>query len=542
MIKRTETIAESFVYNFKWLLSVSVTVYILLILGVLPFYFEDGYTHIGTDKSMFFKTCTVFMSKFIGLLFVLYLLFLVIAAVSYRRQKKLWKPQFRLSAADCFAALYAGSVMLSFLYSDYRETALWGTKGWFMGMIPHLTLVSIYYLVSRFQIAAKWILHLCLPVSAVIFVLGCLNRFDVWPLPMENSGLPSYISTIGNINWYCGYIVTVLFIGVGLLWLCKGAKRWYTVLLSAYCCLGFATLITQGSDSGLFALAVVLFVMFFLSAKSKDTYKMRQFWWIVWLFSFACLMIGCVRLLFPEQINKTSPLMNVLTDSVLPVFMVVTATVCRRYTGHKAVNKVWRMAVRGLCVVLPVALCIFVVMIAVNTVNPGSLGILSEKKIFTFDNNWGSSRGATWKFGLAIFKEQDMLHKLVGVGPDCMADYLYKDSSGELQAEVKNFFKNQRLTNAHNEILTLLVNEGICGSVTFLGMIVCLLKKLLQAFEKNSFAGACGLCLLAYSANNIWSFQQILSVSTIFVIMGLGAHFLRVEEDAGNEIKKEAGQ
>jgi len=82
------------------------------------------------------------------------------------------------------------------------------------------------------------------------------------------------------------------------------------------------------------------------------------------------------------------------------------------------------------------------------------------------------------------------------------------------------------LTNAHNEMLTLLVNVGVFGVIAFGGMIVCQLRQLMNAFEDNPYATACGLCLLGYMANNLWSFQQSLSVSTIFVIMGIGTYIL----------------
>jgi len=118
------------------------------------------------------------------------------------------------------------------------------------------------------------------------------------------------------------------------------------------------------------------------------------------------------------------------------------------------------------------------------------------------------------------------------MGPDCMAEYLYKGGSEELQAEVRGIFVDKRLTNAHNELITLLANEGICGVVSFFGLLFSLMRRFLKSFEKNTYAAVCGLCLLGYMANNIWSFQQSLSVSTVFVVIGLGACFLRMEEAA----------
>ena len=526
---KTETIQESFEYLLRWCVGLLVTVYGMLILGVLPFYNEEGFTHIGTDKSTFFRSCTVFFAKILIPAFILWVTAAVVVMYCKKRAGESWKPQIKLTLADGFAIAYGFSVCVSYLCSDYRATALWGTTGWFMGLLPHLTLVSIYFLMSHMAVFSQYLIYLCIPVSAITFVLGYLNRFDVWPLAMENSGLPLYISTVGNINWFCGYIVSTVFLGIGFLWLDNGSRKWYTILMSVYTCLGFGMLVVQGSDSGLFAFAAVMLAIFVRSAKSKDVAHMKRFWLIVGLFALACLVTMCVRLLFPEQMNYTSGTINLLTKSAVPVVIAVLAAAGRWYAGHRTAPKVWPVISRVACVGVAVIIVSLVVMIGVNTAKPGSLGALSDKAVFTFNDTWGSNRGATWRIGLKCFAEQNVLHKLVGVGPDCMADYLYKGSSEELLADVKTAFENKRLTNAHNEILTLLVNTGLCGAISFAGLLVVLLKKLLQAFEKSPYAAACGLCLLGYVANNIWSFQQSLSVSTIFVIMGLGACFLRDE-------------
>lgn len=118
----------------------------------------------------------------------------------------------------------------------------------------------------------------------------------------------------------------------------------------------------------------------------------------------------------------------------------------------------------------------------------------------------------------------------MGVGPDCMAEYIASGASEELQAAVKLRFGERRLTNAHNEWLTVLVNTGILGLAGFGGMMVCGMRELIKKGKENTVACACGICLLAYTVNNIFSFQQAVSTGTIFVIFGIGEAFLRREE------------
>lgn len=78
------------------------------------------------------------------------------------------------------------------------------------------------------------------------------------------------------------------------------------------------------------------------------------------------------------------------------------------------------------------------------------------------------------------------------------------------------------LTNAHNEWLTILVDIGVLGLVSYAGMMISVIRNFLHAGKKSMLVGACGFCVLAYTVNNMFSFQQVMNISTVFVIMGIG--------------------
>ena len=536
--KQTESISETVSGFFKWILEVFTSITIISIFVVMPFYFQEGFTHIGSDKSYFFRTGAIRLGRLILPVFALWLICFAVAAFP-KRQKGMLREWCRtVSVTDWLMFLYGVSALFSYTCSRYRSTALWGTKGWYMGLIPQLTLVSVYFLVSRFQFRnlARLLFYAGLAASAVVFFLACLNRFDFWPIPMANSGLPYFISTIGNINWYCGYAVAIGFAGVGLLWLDKGDRKWYTILLCAYVLLFFATLITQGSDSGIFAFAFVLLALFLCSVREEEALRLRRFWLMVLLLAGAGLLVMGLRFLLPGRMNLTSRTGDLLTYSPLPIALAAVAAIgllCGR-SRPAAYQKLLQGASKLLCIGLPTAAVVFVLMIAVNTVRPGSLGPLSGNGVFTFNDKWASHRGATWSLGIRCFGEQDLLHKLSGIGPDCMADFLYakgdgKGASEALIARVREAFPNKRLTNAHSELLTILVNMGLLGMLTFGGALISSAVRWMRARGKSCFAAACGLCVLAYMANNIWSFQQSMSLATIGVILGMGEWFWRTE-------------
>ena len=528
--KQTEAVAVTFRRYIQVVLDAVVTLYMLMILGVMPFYNQEGFTHIGTDKSVFFHKVSVNMGKAGIFLLLLYLIFTLAVYRGTKKSSSSWKTFFKenFSVTDIFACAYGISLLLSYLFSRYQSNALWGASGWYMGLYLQLMLLGIYFFISKFWKPKKWVFYVVFPVSAVVFLLGYLNRFQIYPLKMGDYG-PLFISTIGNINWYCGYQVSVFFAGVVLFWQGMSYKAWHRCLLMVYVLLGFASLVTQGSNSGIMAMAVVIPVMFCLSV--SDSGRMYRFWQEMVLFGAACLMTYGIQAVFGRTIDFEDVFLNLLTKKEIALFitalsfaLLAVAAVDRKKKSH--LDKVWRTLARvcvGLLILLSVA---FTALLTANTLRPGCIGELSGNPLFTFSNTWGSNRGATWKAGALCFWEQDILHKLVGVGPDAMEAYIYHGGSSRLREIVTSTFLSARLTNAHNEWLTVLVNTGILGFVSYVGMMLSGMVRMISRKGRNIIVCACGFCLLGYTANNMFSFQQSMNVATVFVIFGMGEAFL----------------
>lgn len=529
--KEARALAVTLQKYTRIMLDVVTCVYILLILVVMPFYHQEGYTHIGTDKSVFFFKVGINVGKIAVPLLILHLILL--AAASWRKKgnaSRLWECiRTSASVTDLFAAAYGVVLLLSYVFSRYKSEALWGSPGWYMGFCRQLMLVGVYFYISKCWKPKKWIFYAILPTSAVVFLLEYLNRFDIFPLDMGAYG-PQFISTIGNINWYCGYQVSVFFAGMILLWQGISYKMWQRLLLMAYVMLGFASLLTQGSSSGMAALAAVLLVMFCLSVSDCD--KMCRFWQEMLLFGGACLLTFGISRIAHRKLNYKELYTEILTSKEAALFvtivslaMLVLATVNRKRKSH--LEDLWRTLER-LCVMLAVLLTAgYTAALVLNTLRPGSLGVLSGSPAFTFSDSWGSNRGATWKAGALCFWEQDILHKLVGVGPDAMEAYIYNGGSSHLLEIVTGTFDRMRLTNAHNEWLTVLVNTGLLGLVSYVGLMVSAMVRLTGRKGGSLVSCACGFCLLGYTVNNMFSFQQSMNTAAIFLMLGMGEAFYK---------------
>ncbi len=530
-----------------------ICVYLVLMTVFMPLYFRDGYSHIATDKAVFCRRVNIYALKVMIPVFAAYLgsslaVFLqerkgkltkAVWLEPLRRMRLVWK---RATLPDKFMGLYGVALIVSYLCSDYKESVLWGEgNGWYTGFLPQLMLVGAYFFITRFWRPRRSFFYLLFAVSGVVFLLGYLNRFSIYPIKMKLSS-PGFISTIGNINWYCGYAVTVLFAGVALIWRGKW-KVWQKVLLYSYVLLGFATLTTQGSASGIVSLAVMLPVMLVMSAGSGE--RMCRFWVAAVLLSAACLFTRLFRCAAPDRFNLDGGLINLLTTGSLPILMTMMSlffSALFYIVDHrgKYPQKGMRILAKIIVSLVSCSLVLSILAVIINTKYPGSLGQLSECSAFTFSESWGSNRGATWKTGLKCFSEQNLLHKLAGVGPDAMAAYLRQDSSEELRQMLKAVFGDLNLTNAHNEWLTVLVNTGILGLIGFGGAMVTAIGTFLKKSEKpapaegsgRAICCACGFSLLAYTVNNIFSFQQTVNLTTMMVILGMGMAFLRAESSS----------
>lgn len=535
--KAVESVAETLCNFSRFLCDIVISVYLCVILAVLPLY-NRGYAQIGTDKENFFIKTMTYAGEFLLPMFVLWLILRVIVAKQKKELPVFWKiPESiwrTLNITDKFAALYGISVVLSYVFTRYRGEALWGTVSWRMGMWTQLGAVIVYFMVSRMWHGKDWIPALILPVSVVVFSLGYLNKFELCPVDKEiiNS---SFISTIGNINWYCGYLVTVLFGGVYLLWKMGPGYNRKKLILMGYVTIGFASLATQGSTSGIVTFAVVMFVLLGMSV--GDAGKMECFWQEMTLFSVACLVTYVLRSLnvFSQEL-VLEEITNILTFSAVSVIMTIVSVLMlclihRMWSTQHYSVKVWSTIYRCVAIVLSVVIVLIFVLIGINTLSGGALtGNVADPDVakwMTFSGDWGSNRGATWSAGAGCFREADLLHKLFGVGPDCMYAFLSNEGSPELQNMVYERFYGNRLTNAHNEWLTILVDMGILGLVSYAGMMISAVRNFLREGDKSALAGACGFCVLAYTVNNMFSFQQVMNISTMFVIMGIGANRLR---------------
>ena len=114
-----------------------IQIYLFLMLGVFPLYYQDGYYNMGDAKYEFFKYATIAM---LGV-------FVVVRLVEKIAKRESWK--IRLSIQDTTVFLYTVAAILSFVMSPYRENTWIGSHEWYMGLLSQILFIGVYFAVSR---------------------------------------------------------------------------------------------------------------------------------------------------------------------------------------------------------------------------------------------------------------------------------------------------------------------------------------------------------------------------------------------------------
>ena len=509
--------------------------YFIVMALIYPLYAPGGYMRIGEVKYLFFRN--------VSLVTLAVLAAVLLVSVLIRRDRR-WivRNYEQMSVTDWFAYGYLTAVLLSYLCSDYKQDAFGGADGWYMGVMTQLTLVLCYFFFSRyFHWDMKW-MGVWLTAAALTFLLGICNRYSVYPVFMEGQ-TDTFISTMGNINWFCGYWSVTAPVGMALYW-CSD-KAVIRILSGIYSAIAMVSGVTQGSNSAWLVFGAVFLMLFLLSACGDCGHKWYRFLELCMIFFAGCLLAKILRYvpaldynygLFTADGGSLTAIAlldgNAAWKGLLAVALIYVSSrwVSRQGNLSGRCGKQCKWMRRAMAGVLLTVLCTaaFLLLLDSDILQfrevPGTMERDGSLEL-AFNEDWGNGRGATWNCGIEAFRSMDSLHKITGVGPDCFADYVY--DVPELAEKLADRFTNLRLTNAHNEQLTLLVNVGIFGWLCYAGIFATAFVRYVRKASEQPVLYVCALGILAYTVHNMVSFQQVLNTPYAFILLGIGEKVYR---------------
>lgn len=502
-------------------LKTAINVYLLLILLVLPLYMQEGFVMLGNAKYLFFRNVTLF--------FIIVTTVILLAAAAGNRGKKRTP---MISATDAAALLFGCSAVLSWCFSADRHDAWWGAPGWYMGLLSQLMFVWIYFAVSRWRGEQREVLWAFFIGAVAVMSLGILNRYAFDPLSVFD-GLDDWnrehlLSTIGNANWYCGYVSVASAVCIYFAFARDRAQRAAGTVGSLLC---FWTIMTQGSEGGYLILLAETAAAFFWSLDGRR--KLSAFLGVLTCWPGAALLGQfCIRfrgLILVED----GPLGGLLFwKGWLPALLILAALDVLLYVRERkgrpdrlADGKARKAALRAAVVLSVIGMAVFLAC----QFWEGAWSLLGKKELLRITDSWGNGRGALWRISMGSYGQMGVLGKLVGAGPDCFGSVIYEMYAVDDIMHTTGQWEGAVYANAHNEWLNMLINQGILGLLSYGGIFAALFVRLWKYRRRNSLALLGILAIGGYCAYGTVSFQQTVSTPLMFAVLGISEGALREE-------------
>lgn len=498
----------------------------IIVLGVLlliyPYYVENGYYELSTAKFHVFKR----MGQF-GLI--------TYGSISFIWHVRRWsqekKIEMLLSHTDLAMVIYGCVTLLSYVCSPYKTNALWGTNGWFMGLFSTIVFILLYccsrYVALHLENAILYWAGAALIGTSGVFLLGFLNRFLIDPFQMS-AGDPVFISTIGNINWFCGFLSIFLPLGMGFYYISEELIS--RVIFGIYCYIAFLISFTQGGSSIFIVIIVAsLFLCWFCFGEREKLHRWHELLLImVWTFP----MVRLFGIFIPLGRLYDSDFLYLLCTSRIPSYIAIAVTVLYIFLKLFSSNFHVEMKERVLGQIrilfyvglACIAILLFILLL-LNSFVPKGIWPVRNISAFYFNDMWGNARGGIWKNTILAIKHMKPWQWIVGVGPDCYGTFVY--SIPELEARLVSQFGMEQLSCAHNELLNLFINQGLLGVVSYVGIFVVIFKQIFANMKYEPVLFVLGMSLLCYLMHNMVSFSQILSTPYVFMLIGLSEGLLK---------------
>lgn len=454
------------------------TTYLMFLYGVgifLPLYFQDYYFDIMEAKAYGYYLIIKYIS-----IFVIFTLILKIINNNHSSSN---------SFLTYSLVLFLISTLISSLFSRSFNNALSGLQGWYIGLFAIGTLILIIIILKDTNSIP---LYFYIPVIIAVFIVyitTILHSFEIDFLSLHNNILEDsyhkYLSTIGNINWYAGYLsLTIPFFASLYL---KEDNKIKTSIYAIMSFLGVMCVAFLGSDSIYLALGIMSFFAVPYIFWNKE--YLKRFSYLMFVFISGLLIARYLDYCMDGFAAITRQLKFILPCVLIAIITYVLSIDIKNKKFIKYRKKI----------IFSIEFSLFIVFISLL--------------IYAFINNsgdWATGRTLLWKETFNIFSNYSLKQKLFGVGPE-MLNYAYADFNNKYQA---------LYLTSHSEPIQTLATLGIFGLTSWL-MCWCFFFKnyiCTKAWQSNKLIPFY-LSLFAYFGQSLINSATTLNVATLSLLI-----------------------
>lgn len=472
-------------------------IYFAMILALLPLYFDTKvYTAMINAKG----DCYLFIAAVMGI-------FILITAITslVRKEPLIRFTDKNKSPMDLAMLVFGSSVIISFLLSENKTDAFFGTGGFHVGTLSIVTLVAFYFFVSRNLRGSRSHWDLIILLNIIIFVWVILDTVSANFFGMRTrlgNQKHGYFGSLGQLDSVSAYICIILPIIIVFFLNQKTIKTWLSV-----CVLCGLTSLTGIRTDGVY-IGVAFCAIFLIPYALRNTVRLVNLLWLGLLWGVAITFYSVFSVVAPDRLGTDMGVSGTLIQYWVGSFMIVVCGAVILWIEKKRIlpsNKVINILSKMAVVLLLLVILVFILHGTVNLVQG--------------DVRWGNGRGGIWLGAIHLFEAYNPLQKVFGLGMTAAAmDLTY-------YAVELLHWNNIIVANAHNDFLEYLLSTGIIGLVaytaTWVVPIVEYMRSKKSGKEWSIEKVAYFMSLMAYMGQSVVGNPYSLSVPIIYLIFAL---------------------
>lgn len=472
-------------------LAITASFFAIWAMTVCPLYLEDQYFNLRQSKGHAYIAGAVIT-----------LVLLVIAAFKEDEGLKPLVP--KKDVTDISIVVFGVLGFVSTCFSGYFYNSFVGNEGWWFGGFQQLTFLIFIMLLSKKLDFTNALKNVMLIVGYIVFFIGIMHsmNIDMFFLHKNTASPFAYISTMGNVNWYVGYlcltvpIFAVLFMNADE----KKEKIQYGIYMFL-ACMGIVTCKSDGTyvGIGMCAIFAIPFVM-------STAQRFSRFMMCVGFFGLSNLIVSTIPAFaeckaYFDGIPKT--LLDIRIAIPLMFIGAVGYFLADRFYPEDGGN-IRRIGIIALEVCVALGVLYFVIDMIRNW-GPG----------------WGSRRGEIWMNAIDVFKQTPFHQKLIGTGPETLfvVNAPYSQARGELV-----------LAN-HSDYFQLFTTNGLIGLGAWLTMWVSIVVKFAKSKNIEGKSYMFLLPLMAYMGQALINTMESMVLPMVITLISLYLRYYRIEQE-----------
>lgn len=394
-----------------------------------------------------------------------------------------------MTAIDLAVCLLAFAAVFSNLVTPYKEAAFFGSFGWRVGTLWALCLFCVYVFLQGFLRGSRSLWYAAALSVGLQFVWVLLNGFYVdifgYHALLAAKDYPRYVGSIGNTNWYVGFLALVLpFFYVGSVTAEKKRERAALLFLLF---LGTMSAVSVSCD-GVYLFLTVLLGMGLWYGLEKEEWLCRV------LRNHLVMALSLIALFLLRRLIPATPVDGITAELLEVRVLLIIPAACLIFLLAGKKWSAWLIAhkkmMRGQLAFLGAAQSFFLI----------------YTQWLRFNDAWGTNRGKIWRIAVEAFSKLPLTEKIFGGGISCFG-YYYEALTG-----------SDWVRNAHNEFLEALVTMGIAGLLAYLFLIVVITR---QKTKQDPVLIAGKISLLAYFGQALVNNPQGLNGAVFITILAL---------------------